>query len=223
MTTDDTRSGDAGEATAGVDADDVRREWAERSGKYSPEYYANYGEGWMSDSIRQLLTHYVGTDARILEIGCSSGRHLDALRGAGFGNLTGIELNDEAVDVMRERYPKLAETATIFIDDAAEVLPKFQDDAFDAVFTVETLQHIHPDESDHVFDEVARVTADLLITVENESAMTAGDDENPDVSYVDGEFPLYHRNWKEVFSGRGFAQILTEKSKRDTLRAFRRP
>lgn len=206
-----------------MDKDDVRREWAERSGKYSPEYYADYGEGWMSGSIRELLDHYVGTDARVLEVGCSSGRHLAALHDAGFERLVGIELNDEAVEVMTERYPRLAETATVYVDDAAEVLPTVEDGAFDAVFTVETLQHIHPDDADFVFDEVARVTSDLLITVENESARTAGDGSDSTVSYVDGEFPLYHRDWKAVFGERGFAQLLEEGSKRDTLRAFRRP
>ena len=201
----------------------MRREWAERSGAYSPEFYAERGSQWMTDSIRELLTHYVGTDGRVLEVGCSSGRHLEALRRAGFDDLVGVELNPDAVDVMAERYPSLAETATVHVADAKAVLPEFEDGAFDAVFTVETLQHIHPDEADAVFDEVARVAGDLLVTVENESARASGDAADPDVSFVDDEFPLYHRDWKRVFDERGFVQILTETGKRDRLRAFRRP
>jgi hypothetical protein len=41
------------------------------------------------------------------------------------------------------------------------------------------------------------------------------------VSRVEGEFPLYHRNWKDVFTDRGLAQLLREPTDRDTVRAFR--
>ena len=207
-----------------VDPEDVREGWADRSGEFSPTYYAHRGPNEASESIRDLLEHFLSTDARVLEIGCSSGRHLAHLHDGGFRNLHGVELNAEALDVMAEEYPALDEDGTFHLGDAGSILPAFDDDAFDAVYTVETLQHIHPDEAEAVFDEVARVTGDLLITVENESARGAGAREDAEVSYVNDEFPLYHRNWKDVFTRRGFAQLLEEASKRrDTLRAFRRP
>jgi SAM-dependent methyltransferase len=207
-----------------VDPNDVRDGWAERSGEFSPTYYAHQGPNEASESIRELLAHFLGTNARVLEIGCSSGRHLAHLHNGGFGQLHGIELNEDALDVMAEEYPELADVGTFHLGHAGALLPEFADGAFDAVYTVETLQHIHPDEADAVFDEVARVTGDLLITVENESARGAGARTDADVSYVNDEFPLYHRDWKAVFTERGFAQLLEEPSKRrDTLRAFRRP
>jgi SAM-dependent methyltransferase len=207
-----------------VDPNDVREDWAERSGEFSPEYYAHKGPNQASESIRELLLHFLGDDARVLEIGCSSGRHLAHLHDGGFRELHGIELNADALDVMAEEYPRLAEDGTFHVGDAGELLPEYDDGFFDAVYTVETLQHIHPDEADHVFDEVARVTDDLLITVENESARGAGAREDAEVSYVNDEFPLYHRDWKAIFTGRGFAQLLSESSmRRDRLRAFRRP
>ena len=207
-----------------MNPDDVRRDWAEREGEFSPEYYAHQGPNAASESIRELLLHYLDTDARVLEIGCSSGRHLAHLHDGGFRNLHGIELNADALDVMAETYPELADSGTFHVGDAGELLPTVEDGAFDAVYTVETLQHIHPEEADHVFDEVARVTDDLLVTVENESARGAGAREDTDVSYVNDEFPLYHRDWKAIFTERGFAQLLEQSSKRrDRLRVFRRP
>ncbi|AEN05504.1 class I SAM-dependent methyltransferase [Halolamina sp.] len=207
-----------------MDPHDVREDWAEREGEFSPTYYAHKGPNEASESIRELLNHYLGTDARVLEIGCSSGRHLAHLHDGGFRNLHGIEINADAIEMLREEYPNLAADATFHVGDAGALLREFEDGAFDAVYTVETLQHIHPDEADAVFDEVAQVTDDLLITVENESARGAGAEDDVEVSYVNDEFPLYHRDWKSIFTDRGFAQLLQESSKRrDMLRAFRRP
>ena len=206
-----------------MNPEDVREEWAERTGEFSPTYYAHKGPNEASEQVRDLLGHFLDREARVLEIGCSSGRHLAHLHDGGFENLHGIEINAEAIETLREEYPGLAADAEFHVGDAAELLPAFEDGAFEAVYTVETLQHIHPDDADEVFDEVARVAGDLLITVENESARGAGGDD-ADVSYVNDEFPLYHRDWKEIFQQRGFAQLLSESSKRrDRLRAFRRP
>jgi hypothetical protein len=41
------------------------------------------------------------------------------------------------------------------------------------------------------------------------------------VSVVDDEFPLFHRDWKAVFTGLGLAQLLVEPTDRDTVRVFR--
>ncbi|WP_435114924.1 class I SAM-dependent methyltransferase [Halolamina sp. C58] len=207
-----------------MNPEDVREEWAERTGEFSPTYYAHKGPNEASEQVRDLVSHFLDREARVLEIGCSSGRHLAHLHDGGLENLHGIEINADAIDVLREEYPDLAADATFHVGDAAAILPEFDDGAFDAVYSVETLQHIHPDEAETVFDEVARVTGDLLLTVENESARGAGAREAADVSYVNDEFPLYHRDWKAIFEQRGFAQLLSESSKRrDTLRAFRRP
>jgi hypothetical protein len=72
-----------------------------------------------------------------------------------------------------------------------------------------------------VFEEVVRVCSELLITVENEGNGARRGREGAEVSYVNDEFPLYHRNWKDVFSELGAVQVVTEPSERDTLRAFR--
>jgi SAM-dependent methyltransferase len=207
-----------------VNPEDVREEWAERTGEFSPTYYAHKGPNEASEQVRDLVSHFLDREARVLEIGCSSGRHLAHLHDGGFENLHGIEINADAISVLREEYPDLAADATFHVGDAGEILPEFDDGAFDAVYSVETLQHIHPDEAETVFDEVGRVTGDLLLTVENESARGAGARGETDVSYVNDEFPLYHRDWKGIFEERGFAQLLSESSKRrDTLRGFRRP
>ncbi|MDR9432200.1 MAG: class I SAM-dependent methyltransferase [Natronomonas sp.] len=203
-----------------MDPEDNRRGWAERSEDFSPRYYAEIGANEVSETLAAVFEHYVPEDAAVLELGCSSGRHLAHLRERGYENLTGIDINDESFEVMAEYFPELAETGTFHTGSIEELLPEFDDDAFDVIYSVETLQHVHPDD-EWVFDEIVRVTADLLVTAENEgNGPTRGRADDP-VSYVNDEFPLYHRDWKDVFSQIGLAQLLREPSKRDTVRVFR--
>lgn len=205
-----------------MEPDDNRRGWAERSGAFSPAYYADIGTNEVSETLATVFEYYAGEDAAILEVGCSSGRHLAHLRENGFENLTGIDINDESFDVMAERYPRLAETGSFRTGAIEDILPEFPDDAFDVVYSVETLQHIHP-ENEWVFEELTRVTRDLLVTAENEGNGPQRGRAGDEVSYVNDEFPLFYRDWKRVFSDLGLAQLVCEPSNRDTVRVFRVP
>lgn len=205
-----------------MEPDDNRRGWAERSGAFSPAYYADIGTNEVSETLATVFEYYASEDAAILEVGCSSGRHLAHLRENGFENLTGIDINDESFDVMAERYPRLAETGSFRTGAIEDILPEFPDDAFDVVYSVETLQHIHP-ENEWVFEELTRVTRDLLVTAENEGNGPQRGRAGDEVSYVNDEFPLFYRDWKRVFSDLGLAQLVREPSNRDTVRVFRVP
>ncbi|WP_336000008.1 class I SAM-dependent methyltransferase [Halorientalis halophila] len=203
-----------------MDSNEVRRQWLDRSGEYSPEYYAHHGPDRRSESVRDVLEEFCDRDARVLELGCGVGRHLEHCRQHGFENLSGVDINEEAFETMEAAYPDLAATGTFYCDAIEDVVGEFADGQFDAVFSVETLQHVHPD-ADWVFGEVARITDDLLVTVENEGE--TGPDESPedDVNYVNDDFPLYYRDWGQVFTDRGLVQVAVEPGDRDTLRAFR--
>ncbi|PSQ24495.1 class I SAM-dependent methyltransferase [Halobacteriales archaeon QS_9_67_17] len=203
-----------------MDPDENRRGWAERVGEFSPEYYAEIGPNEVSETLAAVFDHYVDTDAAVLEVGCSAGRHLASLRDAGYENLTGIDLNDDAFELMADYYPRLAETGTFHTAAIEEFVPELPDGAFDVVYSVETLQHVHPDD-EWVFAELARVTDDLLVTAENEGNSPKRGREDATVSHVNGEFPLYHRDWKAVFTELGLAQLLCEPGSRDTVRVFR--
>ena len=211
-----------------MDSDDVRRRWAQRSGEFSPAYYVYRGPDETSEAIRALLDRYVDREASVLEPGCSSGRHLAYLHADGFRDLTGIEVNEDALVVMETAYPDLAAAGTFHADAIEDVLETVEDGAFEAVYSVETLQHVHPD-SEWVFAELVRVTDTLLITVENEgpgretgeATAGSGEDGDPDVTHVDEGVPLYYRNWRRVFTDLGLVEIETQSGTRDTLRAFR--
>ncbi|MDS0293795.1 class I SAM-dependent methyltransferase [Halogeometricum luteum] len=221
-----------------MDSNDVHRRWTERSGAYSPEYYAYYGPNETSELLADAIDRFAGSDPSILELGCSSGRHLAHLFEEGYEDVAGVEINEEAFDVMAEAYPELSAEGTFYHDAIESVVREFDDDAFDVVYSVETLQHLHPD-SEWVFAELARVAGALLVTVENEGddgsesdadGGAGADDENsataadrtggPAVNYVDGEVPLYYRDWNDVFTGVGLAEVEWRSLDRDTFRAF---
>lgn len=224
------RGFDPSPESSDVDPNHVRREWAERTGEYSPEYYAYYGPDETSETIRRLLDRYVGRDASVLELGCSSGRHLSHLRDHGYENLAGIEVNVDAFDVMEEHYPDLAADGTFYRDAIETVVDDFEDGQFDVVYSVETLQHLHPD-VEWVFEELVRITDELLVTVEIEGerdseggdARNVSDEKGNDVNYVDEGVPLYYRDWNRVFTELGLVEIGRSSTERDTVRVFRRP
>jgi SAM-dependent methyltransferase len=222
-----------------VNPDEVRRRWADWSGEFSPAYYAYRGPNATSEAVHAALERFLdGTgEPSVLELGCGSGRHLEYLHERGYRNLTGVDLNGDALEVMADSYPELADAVTFHHGAIEEVIGGFDTDGFDAVFSVETLQHVHP-EADRVFDELARVTADLLVTAEIERPVQEngdGDEDGngdgregridgagPGVNYVRGEVPLYYRDWGEVFGDRGFLEVETDRRDRDTVRTFRR-
>ncbi|ELZ82251.1 hypothetical protein C455_03549 [Haloferax larsenii JCM 13917] len=199
---------------------DVRRQWADRSGEFSPEYYAYYGPNETSEAIHQILDDAIDPSASVLELGCGSGRHLSHLRDNGFESVYGIDINDDSFEVMREAYPELAASGTFYAAAIEDVVEEFDDGQFDVVYSIETLQHIHPDDA-WVFEELARCTNDLLVTVENEGA---DDDQSngSDVNDTQYDFPLYYRDWNDIFTQFGFSQRDVARDDPDTLRVFER-
>lgn len=199
---------------------DVRREWAQRSGEFSPAYYAYYGPNETSDGIRRILERFLDRDAPVLELGCSSGRHLSHLFDHGFETLAGVDVNDDAFDVLADTYPDLAASGEFYHGAIEDVIGEFDDDQFQAVYSMETLQHVHPD-AEWIFDELSRITADLLVTAENEGGSDRARSTDPDVSYINDDFPLYYRDWNAIFTDRGFVEVDATPEGRDTVRTFR--
>ncbi|MGM0446844.1 MAG: class I SAM-dependent methyltransferase [Methanobacteriota archaeon] len=198
----------------------VRESWTNRAGEYSPAYYAHHGPNETSALIRDALDAHLDRGAAVLELGCGSGRHLEHLAANGFEDLSGIDINAEAFDTMRETYPELAADGTFYCGAIEDLVEEFDDGAFDAVYSVETLQHLHPD-VESAFAEIARITDEVLVTAEIEDPTRESASGDPDVNYVDDETPLYYRDWGEIFTTLGLAEVDVVRGDRDTTRTFR--
>jgi SAM-dependent methyltransferase len=146
--------------------DEIHRYWkAPDDGSNQPEDYLDpKGGKARSEFLLSLID--LPRDASILEVGCNVGRNLNHLHEAGYRNLTGIELSEQAVEVLRREFPHLAD---IWVGAAEDILPTF--DRFDLVFTMAVLVHIHPASEQAVFGELARI-AKKLIVIEDERSET---------------------------------------------------
>ncbi|NHN55362.1 class I SAM-dependent methyltransferase [Calidifontibacter sp. DB0510] len=154
-------------------------------GNVPQTYIAQVGR---SKALHELIKD-LPKDARILEVGCNVGRNLAYLHDQGYHNLQGIEINQHAVDLLRETYPQLADVP-IHVGPAGEQLPLLPDDSLDLVFTMAVIEHIHPDEA-HIFDEMVRTSREVL-TIEPDGRLT---------------HRQYPHNVQEIFTGRGLRLV----------------
>ena len=136
--------------------------------------YEFYLGGWeKSLFLAELFLKYVPFDSSILELGCSVGRNLRVLDGFGYDDLGGVEVN-------RDAWLNRITTKPIFLSTIETYmgLPP----SHDVIFTMATLEHIHPD-SEWIFAKMQE-SAKMIITIEDERQMS------------ERHFP---RNYKRVF------------------------
>jgi SAM-dependent methyltransferase len=178
--------------------EEIERYWRNpNDGSNKPHDYLNpTGGEARSVFLLDVIGERISPTAGVLEVGCNVGRNLRHLRDKGWAPVAGIEINHEAVSLLREHQPQLAD-AEIINRPAEEALPTFADRQFGLVFTMAVLVHIHPDVADAVFDGMARVAAELLIAVEDE--------------YSTHSWRHYPRNYRDVFESRGLRQVYEER------------
>jgi SAM-dependent methyltransferase len=114
----------------------------------------------------------VTTEHSILEVGCNAGTNLDRLRELGYARLSGVEINPEALELLRSSYPELASSAELQLGPSENVLRELPDNSADVVFTMVVLLHVHPS-STELFRDLVRVARKYLCTIEAESALAA--------------------------------------------------
>jgi SAM-dependent methyltransferase len=144
-----------------------------------------------SEFLLGFVTPYLGTDPAILEIGCNVGRNLAHLFDAGYRRVTGIEINTDALTVLRDTYPAMAAVATLVNAPVEEAIREMPDASIDLVFTMAVLEHIHPD-SEWIFDEMVRISRSTIVTIEDELGVSR-----------------HHvpRDYRVIFETRGMRQV----------------
>ena len=81
----------------------------------------------------------------ILDIGCNIGRFLNILAKKGCNNLTGIDINQLAINDSYSVYPDLVGNAEMKCDTIQNFLSNAKDNKFDLIYTLgATVELIHP-------------------------------------------------------------------------------
>lgn len=167
--------------------DELQKYW--RSSNETNTNPSNYLHGnKRSEYLVSLVKQYVKSDASILELGCNVGRNLNHLWKAGYRNLSGVEVNPDALKLMKQNFPDMK---VITYEGAIEELIKRLGE-YDLVFTMAVLEHIHND-SEWVFSGIARKAKGHLITIEGEKKIES-----------ELHFP---RNYKIIFESLSMQQV----------------
>jgi SAM-dependent methyltransferase len=125
-----------------------------------------------SEFLLNLINKYLeDKEAPILEIGCNVGRNLHYLFEAGFTNLSGVEINENALEIMRVKFPKLADNCKIYNKSLEDWIKDFSSTQFELVFAMAVLEHVHK-ESEWVFPHISRITRKYLVLIEDEKQVS---------------------------------------------------
>lgn len=128
-------------------------------------------------------------ESKLLDLGCNVGRHMNALWNIGFRNLSGVDIQSSAIEMMAREFPTMFECSSVHCESFEEFLPKVPNDTYDLVFTHgATIELVTP--RFPICDQIARVTKSTVVLIINES----------------GHY--YPRLWEHEFLRSGF--LLTE-------------
>lgn len=191
--------------------DDLHKYWiAPDDGSNRPQEYLNERCNHRSEFLVDLVRKYGDANARILEIGCNAGRNLSYLYRNGYRNVEAIEISETAIALLQETFPEMAKSMTIYNRPVEDAITSMGSSDYNIVFTVAVLEHIHRD-SEWVFEHMARITKDVLITFEDERCAS------------ERHFP---RNYRSVFEKLGMEQVFSTrpdiKNSGFVARVFRR-
>jgi len=157
-----------------------------------PNRHDAYAYAWpRSFLLVGLVAPRLPPDARILEIGCNVGRNLEALRLAGYRDLTGVEISRDALDAHRTYYPD-SRARLVQADvtrDPLDLPPA------DLVFSMAVLMHIPPASEEVVFRKMATLARRWIISIE---------DESPEHASL---LRYYPRRYDAVWPSLGFEQV----------------
>ena len=103
--------------------------------------------------VMATIDKYIPRDAKILEVGCSSGYNLDFLESIGYTNLSGVDIDKGATTSGKLEYKNL----NLFCGNIFEQEVEFSS-KFDLIFSISTLQHIPYNLFSKVIDTIHHIS-----------------------------------------------------------------
>jgi cyclopropane fatty-acyl-phospholipid synthase-like methyltransferase len=111
------------------------------------------------------------SDLRVLDLGCGMGLFLNFLRSSGYRNVSGFELDAGQAEAGR--------SLGLNVDQSNSTLTWLDScsDRFDAIFAIDVLEHVHPEELQSILVAMRRLLTKggvLIATVPNANSTSAG-------------------------------------------------
>lgn len=110
---------------------------------FQATYHVHEGAHWWSVGRRDMIVRLldaaaIGPEARVLDVGCASGRLVEMLRARGHERVMGVDLSEEAIDACRRRG---VTDVHVMPADRLDV----PDASFDVLVASDVLEHIEDD------------------------------------------------------------------------------
>ena len=175
--------------------EELHRYWSSPPSKGNqPQAYAKPAD--RSDYLLDVLKRAGVSDGSVLEVGCNVGRNLNALQASGYGPLTAIEINSNALEEMKKTFPNPYNSARLFNSTIEDTIPTLRDKEFDVTFSMAVLLHIHPD-SEWILEHMVRVTRSILVVIESEDQ---------------SNYKIFPRDYSSIFKSLGVTELFSEPS-----------
>ncbi len=183
----------------GWDLSTVHKYWRERDkhNKKNPFGFAGpVGSNEFKAKYFSQLVNRLGISKEdsFLELGPSAGFVLSDLYKKGYHNLSAIEINPKALNLMKELFPETYNGSKLISGTFEENLPPIDDNSYSVIFSMGVLMHVHPS-SNLIFEHMARISKKYIIVIEEE----------------DGIYNrIFPRKYKKVFENLRYKQVFCE-------------
>lgn len=170
--------------------------WNAPDEQNNPESYLRRAKNEKpTEYLFSLIQKHCPSVGSILELGCNCGHNMAYLKARMDVGIDGIELNGEAIKLLREEYPCLSKSE-IFHGNMIDVIGAMDAQAkYDLIFSKAALMHLHPTTVGVFWDQLARLSGKYLLTIELESC---------------GSDRAFGRNYKDIFLATGFSETFSE-------------
>jgi SAM-dependent methyltransferase len=142
--------------------------------------------------LAEIMRYAPDPRTEFLDLGCNSGRHLNALYQAGYRRLAGVDVMRNALETFRTTFPAAAASAKITHDLFQRFLRRQADLSYDLVYSHgATIELVHP--SFDIVRHLARIARKHVVL------------------YVHEHGHAYPRMWDYQFRRHGFYMVRAER------------
>ncbi|MGY5142911.1 MAG: pseudaminic acid biosynthesis-associated methylase [Candidatus Nitrosopumilus sp. bin_32a] len=154
--------------------------------KFQNETYKNR-TGFTEEEIFKEFFNDLDRNISILEVGCNRGLKLSILENMGFQNISGVEVNQNAAKIAKEKLP----SAKIYNESIEEF--DSQSNQYDLVFTATMLIHVNPLAIEDILLKIINLSKKYIFGFEYYSEQLI------EVPYRDQKNALWKQNLPELF------------------------